>query len=168
MGPIIIAAVAHENVIGCRGILPWGHLHADLKRFKAITLGHTVVMGYETFTSLGRPLHGRNNLILTRHPQKLVRFGSLVGHVDSVESVIEIAEKKEVFIIGGGNVYQQFIKRPEVRIMYITRISSRFHGDVFFPNFSTDDWKMTRRDEHDAVGNENTFPLSFETWIRKK
>lgn len=166
MGPIIIAAIAHNNVIGNKGKMPWGHIKRDMAYFQKITRGHRVVTGYDTFISIGKPLPDRVNLVMTNHPERLTRFNGSVGFVDSVDTVIEIAKTKELYILGGGKIYQQFIERPETHIMYITRIFGAFNGDTYFPEFSTDNWQMTKRESH-GVSEINKYPVAFETWIRK-
>lgn len=166
MGPIIIAAVANKNVIGYGGKFPWGSFPPYLKRLKVLTFGRTVVMGYGTFLSSGNTPPGRSSLVLTRSPKKLARFGGVAGNAESVDNVIEIAKEKEVLIIGGDDVYQQFIVRPEVRVMYITRIYASFMGDAFFPSFSSNDWRMIKDEPHE-INAESLFPFSFQTWIRK-
>ena len=166
MGPIIMAAIAHNNVIGSNGKMPWGHIKRDMAYFQRVTLGHRVVMGFDAFVSIGKPLPNRINLVMTNYPEKLARFNGSIGFVDSVDSVIKIAETKELYVLGGGRVYQQFIERQEVRIMYITRIIGSFSGDTYFPEFSADDWQMTRCEAH-GVSEINKYPIVFETWIRK-
>lgn len=165
MGPIIISAVAYDNVIGNKGGMPWGRLPIDLKHFQEATMGHAVVMGYKTFVSLGKPLAGRRNIILTSHPEKLSRFNGDIGITKNVDSIIEISKRRQTFIIGGENVYRQFIELPETRTMYITRIHARFHGDTFFPEFSHEKWHMIQSESH-AVCEKNKYSLTFEKWVR--
>ena len=166
MGPIIIATVAHNNVIGSNGKMPWGYIKRDMSFFQRVTVRQRVVMGYDTFVSIGKPLPDRINLVMTHHPEKLHRFNGSVGFVDSVDSVIKIAKNKETYILGGGKVYQQFMERPETRIIYNTRIMGIFNGDTYFPEFSTDDWRMTKC-EHHRISDINKYPITFETWVRK-
>lgn len=165
MGPIIISAVAYNNVIGNKGGMPWGRLPIDLKRFQETTMGHVVVMGYKTFVSLGKPLSGRRNIILTSQPEKLSRFDGDIGVAENIDSIIKISKRRQTFIIGGENIYHQFIELPETRTMYITRIHARFHGDTFFPEFSRNRWHMIQS-EPQAVCEKNKYPLAFEKWIR--
>lgn len=166
MGPMIIVAVGHNNVIGNKGKMPWGHIKRDMSFFQRVTIGQRVVMGYDTFASIGKPLSNRVNLVMTHHPERLHRFNGSVGFVDSVDSVIEIAKRKETYILGGGKVYQQFMERPETRVMHITRIVGLFDGDTHFPEFSLQDWQIIKREPH-GVSEINKYPIIFETWIRK-
>lgn len=121
----IIAAISNNGVIGKDNKLPW-HLPADLKHFKELTTGHTVVMGRKTFESIGKPLPSRTNIVLTRD-RSFRHDGILVTHDFSTIHKI----KGEVFIIGGSDIYELFIN--EADRLYITRIHAVIHGDTHFP-----------------------------------
>ncbi len=128
----LIAAVANNLAIGKNNQLLW-HLPEDLKRFKALTKGHAVVMGSKTYESLGRPLPDRTNIVIAKDPNYKA-MGCIV--VNSLDEAIKKAgeyEKEEIFIIGGGSIYAQFL--PLANKLYITKVNKDFDGDVFFPNY---------------------------------
>lgn len=132
----LIAAVANNNVIGNEGALPW-HLPEDLKRFKRLTLGKPVVMGRLTHESIGRPLPGRQNIVLTRQPH-YVAGGCEV--VRSVEAALDAAEgADEVMIIGGGEIYALFL--PLAGRIYLTRVDTSVAGDAYFPELEAVHWR---------------------------
>jgi len=129
----IIAAISENGVIGHKNSIPW-HLPDDFKHFKEKTTGHTIVMGRKTHESIGRALPRRTNIILTNQT-KYVK-NCILMH--SLEKVLEYAKDKEVFIIGGANVYRQFL--PYADKMYLTRIHANIEGDVTFPEFNLSEW----------------------------
>ena len=129
----IIAALSENNAIGKENKLLW-HIPADLKRFKTITSGHPVIMGRKTYESIGRLLPNRLNIIVTRDPSFTVMGGVVTS---SLDTGIERASKEdidEVFIIGGGQIYSQGIKRADK--LYLTLIHTNIEGDTFFPDYS--------------------------------
>ncbi|MBK9290535.1 MAG: dihydrofolate reductase [Bacteroidetes bacterium] len=134
---IIIVAMARNGVIGKGNKLPW-HLPSDLKRFKSLTLGHTVVMGRKTFESLPNgPLPGRHNVVLTR---KQIAPADNLSVVHSAEEVLKLAGTNTLYIIGGGEVYHQFL--PLVCRLELTVIDADFEGDTFFPVVDSAQWKV--------------------------
>lgn len=129
----IIAAIAENRAIGKDNKLLW-YIPEDLKRFQKITLGHPVIMGRTTFESLGRSLPGRTNIIVTRDKNYRAK-GCLITY--SLEEAIEEAkkrDKKEIFIIGGGKIYEQGIKYADK--LYLTIVKGNFSADTFFPDYS--------------------------------
>jgi len=132
----IIAAVSEDNVIGNRNTLPW-RIPEDLARFKALTLGHTLVMGRKTFESIGRPLPGRTTLVLTRRGDFAVP-GVLVAH--DRDAAVALAPGAHVFVAGGAEVYAQFL--PLVTRMYLTRVDGIYQGDTYFPSFDAAEWTL--------------------------
>jgi len=143
----ILVAMAKNRVIGRDNRLPW-HLPADLKHFKFLTMGQTIVMGRKTYESIGKPLPGRANIVITRQMDYEIP-GAVV--VNSLEDALLVCEETstidtENFIIGGEKLYQQTIKICQR--MYITEIQSNFDGDVFFPQFDPGDWEEMQRDKH--------------------
>lgn len=132
----LIVAMAQNRVIGRDNKMPW-HLSADLKRFRAITMNCPILMGRKTFESIGRPLDGRANLILSKQenyqPQGCHVFQSL-------ESALETAKTlgDELFIIGGATLYEMTL--PFAQRLYLTQIQTEFDGDTFFPEFNLNDW----------------------------
>ncbi len=156
----LIAALAVDRVIGFENAMPW-RLSADLAWFKRNTLNKTVVMGRKTYESLGQPLPGRRNIVLSRHP------GS-DGRVIWVESVAEAlaaaGAAEEVMIIGGGNIYQQFL--PRAQRLYLTHIDAEIDGDTYFPDYEPDQWHSTFSEFHDA-DDKNSHSFCFEVLDRR-
>lgn len=138
----IIVAVAKNNVIGKDNQLIW-HLPEDLKRFKEITSGHTIIMGRKTFESLGRVLPNRKHIILCNDADLNINDKN-VTIVDDINRLGEYINKEEEnFIIGGATIYKLML--PKVDKLYITKINQEFDGDVYFPEISEENWKITQR-----------------------
>jgi dihydrofolate reductase len=137
----LIAAVAAGNVIGNAGKLPW-RLPDDLARFKRLTMGHPVVMGRITFASMGKPLTGRSNIVLTRDTG-LFLPGCRMAH--TTEEVMDAARNRELFVIGGAAVYELFL--PLADRMYLTHVEGTFPGDAFFPQVRWDQWRVIGREK---------------------
>lgn len=141
----IISAIADNNVIGSSNDLPW-YIPEDLKRFKELTSGKTVVMGKKTFDSiykrLGKPLPNRKNVVLTK-PEEKINEDVVVVH--DIESVLNLPDQ-EIIIIGGGQVYAQFL--PLANKLYITHVHQTPAGDVKFPEVNWLNWKETFREDH--------------------
>jgi dihydrofolate reductase len=137
----IIAAVARNGVIGHRDRMPW-HLPEDLRRFRQLTLGHAVIMGRRTFESIGKPLAGRNNIVVTRSPD-WARSGCHAAH--SLDAALVAAhEAQEAFIIGGAQIYA--LALPITSRLYLTEIERDFDGDAFFPEFDRSPWREISRE----------------------
>lgn len=151
-----ILAMSENRVIGRNNQLPW-HLPADLKHFKTITTGHSILMGRKTYESIGRPLPNRTNIIITRNATLQIP-GCLV--VTSIEQALHYAKKenKEIFIIGGAEVYAQLL--PMTDRIYLTLVHGQFTGDAFFPELNKKEWKEVDRVDHSADAN-NAYPYSF-------
>lgn len=139
----IIAAVANNGVIGVNNTLPW-HLPEDLKRFRALTMGHHIVMGRKTFESLGRLLPGRTTLIVSRNSDYEVS-GALVAR-SLKEAVSRCKGDEEVFVIGGAQLYREAL--PVAHRLYLTEIDADFEGDVHFPEIDHSLWLETARESH--------------------
>ncbi len=155
----IIVAVAHNGVIGVNNTLPW-HLPEDLKRFRALTMGHHIIMGRKTYDSLGRLLPGRTTVIVTRNENYKVE-GALVAH--SLEAAIALCENdEEVFLIGGAELYQAGLKLAHK--LYITEIELDVAGDAFFPKLVSTEWQETEREAHTS---EKGLKFSYVTYLRK-
>lgn len=132
----LIAALSSNRVIGVDNRMPW-HLSADLKRFKSITWGKPILMGRKTHESIGRPLPGRLNIILTGDPGYRA-VGCSVAH--SLEEAMALAgDADELMIIGGASLYERFL--PEADCLYLTLIEREFEGDTYFPAFSQENWR---------------------------
>jgi dihydrofolate reductase len=157
----IIAAIGQNNELGYRNGLLW-HIPADLKRFKTITSGHTVIMGRRTFESIGnKPLSNRRNIILTR--QKEVP-GSEVMLADSVPAIIRmINPNEETFVLGGGMVYELFL--PYCNKLYLTVVHQNYPADTFFPDFDKSSWEISERIDIDD-DEKAKVRYSFVTYIR--
>lgn len=156
----IVVATARNNVIGKRNALPWD-LPNDLKHFREITSGHTIVMGRKTFESIGRPLPRRVNIVITRQanykPEGVIVVGSL-------EEALAKAGDGEVFIIGGGEIFKEAL--PRVDRIYLTRVDADIEGDVFFPELDPAEWKEVSREEG-VVDEANKYPHAFLTLERR-
>lgn len=136
MKKAIIAAMGRNHVIGNNGDIPW-HLPADLKYFKAMTMGKPVIMGRKTFDSIGKPLPGRDIIVVTRAPENYQKEGvQVVGSIDA--AIAAAGEADELMIAGGAEIYQQTLNM--VDHMYITRVDAVFDGDAFFPEFDPLEW----------------------------
>jgi len=150
----LLVAMARNRVIGRNNKLPW-HLPADLKRFKFLTMGQTIVMGRKTYESIGRPLPGRANIIVTRQTGYEVPGAIVVNTIDDALLICERtgSSNGENFIIGGEELYRQTLKICQ-RI-YITEIQRDFEGDAFFPEFDPNEWEETQRDRHISENDTN-------------
>lgn len=156
----LIVAKAENNVIGKDNKLLW-HLPEDLKRFKNLTTGHTIIMGRKTFESLGRVLPNRKHVVFTQNPNFKVDDVN-VKVVHSLSDIQEYVEdKNENFVIGGEKIYNLLM--PYVNKMYITEIHKDFDGDTFFPNVDLESWKETSREKMNA----DDFDYDFAVYERK-
>lgn len=160
---VLIAALASNRAIGRENRLLW-RLPEDLKRFRALTSGHPVVMGRKTFESIGRPLPNRPNLVITRQPAWTAPGVQVFG---SLEAALEAARvlpgSEEVFVIGGGEVYAQAL--PLADRLELTWVNGEFEADAFFPGFDPVEWIETAREEHSG-GSE--LPFAFVTLKRRR
>jgi dihydrofolate reductase len=139
----LIAALAANRVIGKNNALPW-HLPADLKRFKALTMGHPVVMGRKTYESIGRPLPGRRNLVITRNRGYSAPGCEVVHSLDAAIAACRGAQ--EIFVIGGAEMYCESL--PRAHCLEFTEIRAEIEGDATFPEFSMSEWHETGREIH--------------------
>ncbi|MCK5499232.1 MAG: type 3 dihydrofolate reductase [Gammaproteobacteria bacterium] len=157
----IIVAMDKKGVIGLEGDLPW-YLSADLKRFKAMTMGKPLIMGRKTHESIGRPLPGRKNIILTQS-QEFKAEGCTVVH-SLEEALLAAGEVDEVMIMGGSGIYDQSLDRANR--LYITEVHADVSGDVYFPEFDGGEWVEIEREDHSA-DDKNDFDYSFVVKERK-
>jgi dihydrofolate reductase len=158
-----IVAVAENNVIGKDNDIPW-YLPADLKYFKKRTLNHHIIMGKNCYYSIGRPLPKRTNVVLSRDPYFTVS-NCVVAH--SIEEALEAALRNgehEVFIIGGGQIYEQSQKYWD-RI-YLTQVDLKVDGDVFFPEIDEEIWKLVSSESHEP-DEKNEHSYTFKLYERK-
>ena len=156
----IIVAVAENGVIGTNNALPW-RLPDDLKRFKALSLGKPVVMGRRTFDSIGRPLPGRTNIVVSRQPGLAIE-GALVAQ--SLAAALAAASgAPEIAVIGGAEIFRQVL--PRTATIHLTRVHARIDGDVFFPDLDPAKWRETAV-EHHAADERHQYAFTFVTLQR--
>ncbi len=159
----IIVAKAKNNIIGKENKLLW-HLPDDLKRFKNLTTGHTIIMGRKTFESLGKVLPNRKHVIFSQNPD----FKIQDENVEIVHSMFQIQEyiesKEECFVIGGAMIYNLLM--PYVTKMYVTEIHKDFEGDTFFPKINPEIWKEVKR-EKGPKDDENDFDYDYVIYERR-
>lgn len=159
----LIVAVAKNNVIGRNNSLIW-HLPEDLKRFKRITSGKTIIMGRNTFESLGRVLPNRKHIVLCNNGPMTVDNEN-VEILDDISLIDKyINDDNENFVIGGATIYRLLIGK--VNKMYITRINEEFEGDVYFPEINENEWEIVER-EKGIKDEKNPFDYEYITYVRK-
>lgn len=152
----LIVAAAENGVIGRDGAMPW-RIPADLRRFKAITMGHPIIMGRKTWDSLGRALPGRENIVVTRQ-RGFHAEGATVLH--SLPDAVEHARESgatDAFVIGGGDIYRQALGAADV--VHLTRVHASFEGDATFPPLDPAHWRETARE---PASQETPQPLRFD------
>ena len=158
----IIVAIADNNAIGKDNQLLW-HLSEDLRRFKRLTTGHTVVMGKKTFESLPfRPLKNRRNIVLSDARGEEINGCEMAYSIEEAMDMMD--EGKENFIIGGGAGYRQFL--PFATRLYITRVRHSFEADTFFPEIDFSEWDLVEKQEN-TPDDKNPYPFDFLTYTRK-
>ncbi|WP_431225619.1 type 3 dihydrofolate reductase [Serratia sp. L9] len=156
----LIAALAADRVIGMENAMPW-HLPADLAWFKRNTLNKPVIMGRKTFESIGRPLPGRHNIVLSSQPG--TEAG--VSWVTSLEDALAVAgDAEEIMVMGGGRIYNQFL--PKANRLYLTHIDAEVEGDTYFPDYEPDEWETSFSEFHDADAL-NSHSYCFEVLERR-
>lgn len=161
---VLVVAVAANGVIGYENSMPW-HLSADLRRFKKLTMGHPIIMGRKTFLSIGKPLPGRQNIVLTRDKNWQMEGVSVVHDLPSA-----IAEAKQgnegdgtpLMVIGGGDIYVQTL--PIATRLELTEIEAEPEGDTYFPTIDKDEWREVAREYYPAEDGQPAF--SFVTLKR--
>lgn len=158
----LLVAVGAGNVIGLHNKLPW-HLPADLKYFKNLTWGMPVVMGRKTFDSLGKPLPGRNNVVVTRN--RAWHFENVLVAASLPEAITLAAQSgsRELFVIGGAQIFTEALSIAQR--LYITRIHHAFDGDAFFPEVPESDWQLVKQLPYQP-DEKNKYAYTFETWER--
>ncbi|MFQ3181590.1 MAG: dihydrofolate reductase [Polaribacter sp.] len=153
----VIAAIAKNNALGKDNDLIW-YLPADLKRFKKVTTGHYILMGRNTFESIGKPLPNRTTIIITRN-KNYSKEGCLIA--GSLEEAIKLAkEEAQLFIIGGAQIYKEVISKNLADQLDITLVHSEFEADVFFPEIDPNVWKEVAREDFKA-DEKNDYDFSF-------
>ena len=158
----LIAAMGKNRELGFGNKLPW-HLPDDLKRFKALTRGHAIIMGRKTYEAIGRPLPERKNIVITRN-RDYVAPGCIV--VASMEDAIkEAGDDNEIFVIGGAEIYK--LALPYADRMYLTLVDAEIPADVFFPEFDESGWVITKTEPH-GTDEKHQWPYVFKVYEKKK
>jgi dihydrofolate reductase len=158
----LIVAVDENNLIGHNNQLPW-HLPADLKYFKSVTMGKPIIMGRKTFDSIGKPLPGRKNIIITRNNN--FKAAGCEVYTDINEAIKNCEFEEECFVIGGAELFR--IALPLASKLYLTKIHLQFEGDTFFPAIENRIWKLTAADHH-LKDEKNKYDYSFFIYSRLK
>ena len=162
---ILVVARADNDVIGAEGGMPW-HLRADLQRFKRITVGKPVLMGRKTFESIGKPLSGRHNIVITRdaHWQaKGVTRAPNLAEAITAAGLHPHTRAQEIMVIGGGEIYKQAL--PIATRIELTEIHATPQGDTYFPKIDPDHWQEVARETHAADGDTPAY--DFVTLVRR-
>ncbi|WP_175868685.1 dihydrofolate reductase [Bartonella gabonensis] len=163
----LIAAVAENSVIGCKGAMPW-HLSTDLQRFKALTFGKPVIMGRKTWDSLKKPLPGRTNIVITRDCTFSAEGGVVAHSLSQACSLaIRVASQndvEEIFIIGGGEIFQQGFSFADK--IFLTEVLASIEGDSFFPIFDKEKWTIVQTQDI-PKGDKDSHPTRFVVYERK-
>lgn len=157
----LVVAYARGGVIGKDNKLPW-RLSADLRRFRTITLGKPVVMGRRTFESIGHPLDGRTNIVLTRDPAYFPAGTLVARSLD--EAIARAGDAGEIMVIGGADVFAQALPRADR--MYVTEIDAEIDGDRSFPAFDRAEWREVERSDHQP-DESNPYRYRFVTLERR-
>ncbi|MPW31399.1 type 3 dihydrofolate reductase [Agarivorans sp. B2Z047] len=156
----MIAAMAKQRVIGKDNQMPW-HLPADLKHFKAVTMGKSVIMGRLTYQSIGRPLPGRLNIVVSRNVDLVIEGVTVVNTVQAALDLVK--DEAEVMVIGGGNIYQQCLAFADT--LYLTFIEKEVEGDAHFPDYQKYQWQQLASEKH-LADEKNPYNYEFVTLER--
>jgi Dihydrofolate reductase len=157
----LIVAMAENRVIGMHNQMPW-HMPADLRHFKAVTMGKPVVMGRRTFESIGRPLPGRRNVVITRNASWQADGVERASSLD--DALALLSDYAEVMIIGGGQLYAEAL--PRAHRLYLTHIDLEVAGDTWFPDYSGYEWQTIGLEAHEP-DEKNRYAYRFETLERQ-
>lgn len=159
----IIVATSENNAIGKDNDLIW-YISDDLKRFKKLTTGHTILMGRKTYESLPNgALPNRENVVITKDKRLHLYNCTMMNTID--EAIEKYAKSEdEIFVIGGGSVYEKLL--PYAQKIYLTKVHASFDADVFFPEMDSKNWNITN-EEHHQKGGKNEFDFSFIDLVRK-
>lgn len=159
----LIAALSSNNVIGRDNQVPWRQ-STDLKRLKAMTMGHHYITGRRTYESVGKPLPGRINVVITRQEGYAPEGVTVVHSLEDAVQVAERAGETEAFIAGGAEIFRQSMHRADR--MHLTRIHADVEGDAYFPDFDdVSEWQLIDS-EHFEADEKNQYPFSFLTYER--
>lgn len=155
-----VVAIAENRAIGKNNELLW-HLPKDLKHFKEITKGHTIIMGRKTFDSIGKPLPHRRNIVITRRKDLEIEGAEVVGSVD--EALAGCTADDEVFIVGGAEIYK--LAMPKMDRIYLTTVHASYDADVYFPEIDHTIWKEVATEKHDP-DEKHAVAFTFSTLER--
>lgn len=158
----LVAAAATNNAIGKDGKMPW-HLPNDMKHFKNITWGMPVVMGRKTYESLGKPLPGRKNIVISRQPSWKAEGIVVVKNIEDALFIAKQSDANEVMVIGGGEIYRAMMDRA--KRIYLTRVEAEPEADTFFPSIDPGQWYLVSQKNHEA-DEKNAYNYSFQIWER--
>ena len=158
----LIVAMSENQVIGRDGDMPW-RLSDDLRRFRKLTMDHTIIMGRRTWESIGRLLPGRKTVIISRNPDFSVDGATIVGNLN--DALKTAGDDIEVFVVGGGEIYR--VAMPIANRMYVTRVLAQIGGDTTFPEIDWGEWTRTESEVHSA-DEKNNYDFVFETWEQKE
>lgn len=147
----MIAGISSNRVIGIKNKMPW-HIAADLKHFKEITMGKPIIMGRKTHESIGRPLPGRQNIILSRKGYEAE--GCWIAQ--SIDQALKLAQGNETLIIGGESIYRLFMEQAD--FLYLTLIHAHFEGDTYFPEIEPKEWRVVTRQD---IDEDKSVPFSY-------
>jgi dihydrofolate reductase len=159
----LVVAVADNGVIGRQGQLPWRLPH-DLQHFKALTLGHPVIMGRRTYDSIGRALPGRPNIVVTRQPQWQAPGCETAASVLAALARAAELDAEVVCVIGGGEIYREAL--PAADVVYLTEVHHTFEGDATFPPLSPTEWREETRERHEP-DERHAHAYSFVKLVRR-
>lgn len=159
----LIAAVGERSVIGTDGGLPW-RLPADMKHFRRTTMGKPVVLGRTTYESIGKPLKGRTNIVVTRDPDYRAEGCVVVHDIESALRAAQTTGADEVMVAGGASLYRALLPRADR--LYLTRVRADVKGDTFFPDIDFAQWTQIERTDR-AATEKNPIDMSFITFDRK-
>lgn len=155
-----VVAAASNNAIGKDGVMPW-HLPNDMKYFKNITWGMPVIMGRKTFESLGKPLKGRKNIVVTRQRGYQADGSVVVASIEDAMFVARETDAREVMVIGGGEIYRAFFEKA--KRVYLTRVEAEPEADTFFPSLDPALWRLISQKNYEA-DEKNKYNHSFQVW----
>lgn len=159
----LVVAASENNVIGKNNQLLW-HLPKDMKFFKNVTWAMPVVMGRKTFESMGsKPLSGRKNIVITRKPGWKAEGVTVVNSIDEAIALAGQLNYKEIFVIGGGEIYKIIFEKANK--IYMTRVHAELEGDTHFPVIEKSEWKLISNSDNPA-DEKHAFPFSFQLWER--
>lgn len=159
---VLVVAKSENNVIGVDGDLPW-RISADLKHFKAVTMGHPIIMGRKTWDSIGRPLPGRRNIVITRRDDLVIDGVDVVNNIDAALGLCREDNAAKAMIVGGGQIYADIMDQAD--IIELTEIHTQIDGDTFFPLIDMDAWTESSREMFPADGDTPSY--SFVTLTRR-